>query len=222
MLNENVDTTQLEKGSTLTDYEPYKEQSFDLDLPFELCKKEDYKNKIYPLNGKWYFEKNIKKILLDGSESLVYGYSQVLDKVVRIDVRNILINSKALSSNKMLCDKFISVYSDNSDYEHCRNLDSSYIDTVSFYINKSRLSDISSSEKIMESFIELLQNNHIIIEYLLDSAETIEITENNYPTLYNQLNNIKLFEGVNHITITNESGLDVEFDIEYYKDWKLD
>ena len=196
-------------------------KNYNIDLPV-LCKIGNYKDKIYPSNGKWYFEKNKKKILLDGSESLVYGYSEVLDKVVRIDVRNILINSKAISSNKMLCDKFISVYSDNSDYEHCRNLDSNYIDTVSFYINKSRLSDISSSEKIMESFIELLQNNHIIIEYLLDNAETIEITENNYPTLYNQLNNIKLYEGVNHITMTNESGLDVEFDIEYYKNWKLD
>lgn len=67
-----------------------------------------------------------------------------------------------------------------------------------------------------------LSTHNTIVYYILNTPTTEEITESNYPTLYNQLNNIKLFEGVNHITMTNESGLDVEFDVEYYKDWKLD
>ena len=67
-----------------------------------------------------------------------------------------------------------------------------------------------------------LSTHNTIVYYVLATPTTEEITESNYPTLYNQLNNIKLFEGVNHITMTNERGLDVEFDITYYKDWKLD
>ena len=86
-----------------------------------------------------------------------------------------------------------------------------------FAILKSRLSTPNT-----EGFKAWLGTHNTIAYYVLATPTTEEITENNYPTLYNQLNNIKLFEGVNHITMTNERGLDVEFDITYYKDWKLD
>lgn len=59
---------QIEKGSQATSYAPYK-------TPIELCKIGDYKDRIYPLNGKWYLEKNIGKVVLNGSETNWSYYS---------------------------------------------------------------------------------------------------------------------------------------------------
>ena len=84
-----------------------------------------------------------------------------------------------------------------------------------FYLSNTSISSVKDIKN-------WLSTHNTIVYYVLATPTTTEITKNNYPTLYNQLNNIKLFEGVNHITMTNERGLDVEFDITYYKDWKLD
>jgi hypothetical protein len=89
---------------------------------------------------------------------------------------------------------------------------------VCWFMLDTSQSDFSS----IDNWKSWLSTHNVEVYYVLATPTTEEITESNYPTLYNQLNNIKLFEGVNHITMTNESSLDVEFDITYYKDWKLD
>lgn len=80
----------------------------------------------------------------------------------------------------------------------------------------------STNAEAKTALLNKMSDKTMICYYVLATPTTTEITESNYPTLYEQLNNIKLYEEVNHLTFTNESGLDVEFDIEYYKDWKLD
>ena len=199
---------QLEENSTATDYEPF----YDINL----CKIEDYKDRIYPLNGKWYLEKNIEKVVLNGSESWVLP--QTNTNTLRFNCEQGLINGLDTSTMKIISNKFVNgkSSSDNDDYEHIRSAVKSYPSMIVICINKSRL----SSQNI-NGFKTWLSNNNVTVYYIATPITT-EIIESNYPTLYNQLNNIKLYEGVNHLTFTNESGLDVEFDIEYYKDWKLD
>lgn len=48
--------------ATISDYTPYK-------TPIELCKIGNYQDKIYKDSGKWYLEKQIGKVVLNGSES---------------------------------------------------------------------------------------------------------------------------------------------------------
>lgn len=61
---------QLELGSTATDYEPYQGQEFPIDLgSIELAKVGTYQDRIYKDGEKWYVEKQIGKVVLDGSES---------------------------------------------------------------------------------------------------------------------------------------------------------
>lgn len=199
---------QIEEGSTATDYEPY----YDINL----CKIENYKDRIYPLNGKWYLQKKTNKIILNGSES--WTLPQTNTNTLRFNCEQGLINGLDASIIKIISNKFVNGKSpsDNDDYEHIKSAVKGFPNMIAICINKSRL----SSQNI-DGFKTWLSNNNVTVYYIATPITT-EITESNYPTLYNQLNNIKLYEGVNHITMTNESGLDVEFDIEYYKNWKLD
>ena len=202
---------QVEKGTASSDYEPYKEQSFDLDLPsgVELCKIGDYRDKIYPSNGKWYLEKKISKVVLDGTQTINQ------------------INTTQTNTTRVMYQNFVQGKSSSIDLycSHLAGVINWNVDTEGMYINNTDLVFRMNKTTIGTTIAEInnwLSNNNVTLEYTLATPITTEITESNYPTLYEQLNNIKLFEGVNHITMTNESGLDVEFDIEYYKDWKLD
>lgn len=65
-----IGNIQLEVGSQATTYEPYKGQTYEVNLgSIELCKIGDYQDGIYKNNGNWYLHKEIHKIILDGSES---------------------------------------------------------------------------------------------------------------------------------------------------------
>ena len=56
---------QLEEGD-----QPHQSQSYPINLgDIELCKIGDYQDRIYKDNGKWYIEKQIGKVVLNGSES---------------------------------------------------------------------------------------------------------------------------------------------------------
>lgn len=59
---------QLELGSVATPYEPY-------GTPYELAKIGNYQDRIYKTNGKWYIEKQVGKVVLDGTETWLGGDS---------------------------------------------------------------------------------------------------------------------------------------------------
>ena len=62
---------QVELGETATDYQPYQSQSYTINLgSTELCKIGDYQDRIYQDEGTWYIEKQIGKVVLDGTQSL--------------------------------------------------------------------------------------------------------------------------------------------------------
>ena len=209
-LQEVLDSIQIEENSTASTYETYKEQSFGIDLPIgiELCKIDTYKDRIYPLNGKWYLEKNIGKVVLDGSENWI-AVNTISYSIAKSDISNWGVS--AYDTTLWKNTHFTKVSAQQSSTQGTAWVGNNYINF-----------NYDNSNSNITSFKTWLSTHNTTVYYVLATPITTEITESNYPTLYNQLNNIKLFEGVNHITMTNESGLDVEFDIEYYKDWKLD
>ena len=220
--NKNVTNIQIESGSSATTYDPYQSQSYAINLgDIELCKIGNYKDYIFKntqdsphydntlIEDAWYLNKQIGKVVLDGSE--IGWSSRAFPDNNYLSVKRTLNNN----ANGGYCDNFISNNQYDVVLEHMTI--SKQWQECAFAILKSRLSTPNT-----EGFKAWLGTHNTIAYYVLATPTTEEITENNYPTLYNQLNNIKLFEGVNHITMTNESGLDVDFDITYYKDWKLD
>lgn len=228
---ESVEWVELDLGNTTpTTHTPYISQTYPISLGnIELCKIGDYKDRIYPLNGKWYLEKKIGKVVLNGSESGWDSWYTIGDDIGFYNYLNAAIakgNIESEINGKGYCNMFSEATTKNDiqnglveKYKICGTQGNSYL---AIGISKTKLSDYSTKALAIASFKTWLGINKPILYYVLATPTTEEITESNYPTLYNQLNNIKLFEGVNHITMTNESGLDVEFDITYYKDWKLD
>ena len=168
-----------------------------------------------PFGKVWYLEKKIEKVTLDNS--LSYARANATDgyRFTCDVISNVILKPETIGTiGSLLSDKLVSI-SANGTYNSINGIGIAASGNLVLYY--SEVKNYTSNE-----FKEWVGNNNIIVYYVLKTPITTEITESNYPTLYNQLNNIKLYEGVNHLTFTNESGLDVEFDIEYYKDWKLD
>ena len=70
----DLDTLQIELGSTATTYEPYQGQSYTVNLgSTELCKIGTYQDYIYKSGGNWYKHAVIGKAVLDGTESWSNG-----------------------------------------------------------------------------------------------------------------------------------------------------
>lgn len=67
-VNLSITNIQLEKGSTATSFAPYF-------APIELAKIGNYQDRIYKDSGKWYIEKQVGKVVLDGTESTLYATS---------------------------------------------------------------------------------------------------------------------------------------------------
>ena len=64
-LSNYVLKAQLKKDTSTTEYEPHQEQTYPINLgSMELCKIGDYQDRIYKDNGKWYVEKNTRKLEL--------------------------------------------------------------------------------------------------------------------------------------------------------------
>lgn len=83
--SQNAKDIMFEVGSTNHDYVEYGIE------PLELCKIEDYQDKIYKNNNNWYIEKNVNKIVLNGEESwstysttdnYYYFYTNTYDNVI--------------------------------------------------------------------------------------------------------------------------------------------
>ena len=73
----NIDNVgiQLEKGSSASSFEPYQEQSYEVNLgDIELCKIGDYQDYIYKSGGKWYVRKEVGKISSYAGETISTNY----------------------------------------------------------------------------------------------------------------------------------------------------
>ena len=63
---------QLELGNSASSFEPYQGREFPIDLgSLELAKIGNYQDRIYKNDEKWYVEKQVGKVVLDGTETWV-------------------------------------------------------------------------------------------------------------------------------------------------------
>ena len=180
---------QLEKGNQATTYEPYQSQSYEINLgDIELCKIGDYQDRIYKNNGKWYLEKQIGKVVLDGSETgwhtsslSVTGYkSYYVDSSVRI--------YPYTSGNK--CNYFEFKTYD----EWIGLLEATFIEVTAQAIGIRVLETLAPT---LEDFKTWLSTHNTIVYYVLVTPTTTEITDT---SLINQLESIELIEGTNNIS----------------------
>lgn len=188
---------QLEKGSTATTYEPYQSQSYTIDLDdVELCKIEDYKDKIYNDDNdkKWYLRKYIAKVILNGTETWkrttvsATNSSAFWNQYTNL---NIPVGTYA----KKYCDRFEyqnAIWSSSTPNHLAEN--NSYTSDLSILFNVD--STIAST---LEQWATWLGTNNTTVYYILAEPTTTEITNE---ALIEQLEAVKLLSGTqNNFTI---------------------
>lgn len=196
----NIDSIQFEEGNTSTDYESY--------YDYELCKIGDYKDKIVNVNGTWKIEKNIGKIVLNGSENWVKrsDISTITTSCFRTDysseVSANMVNGTILLSNMFTC------LNNTNDVEHFR-----YIGAVNYrlqlFINKSRLSSDDST-----GLKTWLSTHNTTVYYPLATPTTETITNTNLISGLNAL--YEFYVNSSTVTISNNSEIPLEVLLEYY------
>ena len=196
---------QIEEGSTTTNYEEY------YDYKLAKIPNTDYKNRIYKNNGNWYFEENVKRVVLDGSEN--WGYGNITNVFYTTSITNYAINNNIPLSNYYTG---ISNVSGASDMGSKNNNTISFINvsgenTPRFYIKDTRYTSASDTSNLKT----WLSSNNLEMWYILDNSVTTQITNT---TLINQLEVISVHTGTNIITISNSNNIIPEIEITRLKE----
>lgn len=185
----------LQEGSQATPYEPY--------YDYELCKIGDSQDVIYKENNKWYVDKYIEKVVLNGSESwstrtggTTYAYT--------------LSNFFDSSNREGLCDYFKYVRAGASNTQNTECIASAGTNkTLNIFTNNTNLDTVSNLKT-------WLSTHNTSVYYVLSTSETTEITETNLINQLEAIYNAKLQSGTNTITQT-PSNLPFYLNFQYYE-----
>ena len=204
---------QLEEGSVATEYEPYKENAYQLNLGnIELCKIGDYEDVPFKNvvgdenynaeleNGAWYKKKVFDKEILDnntvinsvaqstGNPDYTYVYSNILDNKVKLNANTLFMcDCFRTHTGKMIKSTQV-----NTDSINISNSDKDML--LRFMILTSRLT--GQTNAAVKAFFNSIKP---VLYYELREPVYEKITD---PTLISQLealNKFKWFKGVNHI-----------------------
>lgn len=193
---------QIEEGSTTTNYEEY--------YDYKLAKMPDtnYKNRIYRNNGNWYFEENVEKYIIDGSESWTTqsaysGYYRYMF-VLMENYKNDNLSYGVVGMNSHFIQR---ITQPHGDYEYLY-LQAANNNLLSVYIQIKNLSTIAN-------FKTWLSENNVVVWYVLANPVTTQITNT---TLINQLEAISVHTGTNIITISNDNNIIPEIEITRLKE----
>lgn len=197
---------QIEISDKPTPYEPYTEQTVQIALDEPLRGIGDYKDvltkdgvvrKIAP------YEVNLND-LRDG------GYSKTNTVMFSVKVQNKTVGY-ASSKPSILCNilpdcalQMSNIY--NNDKE-CIAVGGGI---VLFRVNKSRLKDMSSFEATKQSFIELMADKKMIVEYALETPVTEPLPE----SVQQQLQALHSENGTTHVFVDSgevECGINIEY-----------
>lgn len=175
---------QIELGTSSTTFENYVSQTYPINLGnIELCKISTYQDRIYKRNDKWYLEKNIGKITLNGSEeweafsNVNYEYQLVLFDGATTDTDNQYF--PAICSN-YINRNVASTLLNNYEFSHFSTKPTPSSTQRKRYV-RFRNNEITT----LQNWKNNLESNNSIIYIPLATPTTTEITN---ATLVNQLN----------------------------------
>ena len=186
---------QLELGSTATAYEPYQGQEFEVDLgSIELAKIGTYQDRIYKDGEKWYVEKQIGKVVLNGSED-GWGLSgNTANNQYFLNLAGFPEEYNPV--NKVMSD-FFSVAPQNTAYDY------KTIVGIGGWINSGgqiRIAfDTSIVDRNLASFKSWLSTHPTTVYYALATPTTTEITNQSLIDQLEALASATLGYGVNNI-----------------------
>ncbi|MBQ4123561.1 hypothetical protein IJD44_07590 [bacterium] len=203
---------QVEKGDTATSYEePIEKETFELDLgTTELCKIVDENNNVVAQDravykdGKWQFEKNIRKILLDGSQAWVKSsYSDDVFLCVYLKNPAANVRPENIVNDKLPIGDYVSVL----DKEVIKN-DKQF---------KLRILVSRLKENSVQGLQDYLVSNPITIYSPMIEATYEDCTPAQSEVL-DKLYKLNLQQGTNNIIVESENGVTTELQLTYMQD----
>ena len=213
-----LDTFQLEEGSTVSDYVPHEEQNISLTLPegMKLCKIGDVSDYFYKENGKWYKHEVIKKIVLTGNENWIY-YTSIGEPYFFYtpDYTNIIKN-KIVDNSIILCNYF-----QNRGKAYKPSGQGIFVNAdFSGKIENGNLSVTTYDwGNDVETFKQFLREKKPEVYFAVKEPTEIEITDETLIAQLDAMQNIRTYKPVTHISSSNETPATVN--ITYVKDSKL-
>ena len=176
-----IQNIQLEKGSSASSYAEYK-------TPIELCKIGNYQDRIYKNGNKWYLEKKIGKVVLNGGSSESWslytspvGYQYAYSNFTTNGAKTLYSNyfSNVISNTwGSLTNNAIMVHPSNNS------------------IFRIRCDDITT----VADWRTWLGTHNTSVYYVLATPTTTEITDTE---LISQLESIELLEGLNNVSVVS-------------------
>jgi len=197
---------QLELGSQASAYEPYKGQSYEINLgSIELCKIGTYQDRIYKENGKWWLEKQTGKVVLNGSETWT-GWQQ---------------SGGFYRANTILDGSY--VFTD--DARHPTRVQSSHFTSsttnnygIVFQYRAETLFYPQSGITSLADFKTWLASNPTTVYYVLATPTTTEITNEEVLEGLEAIGDATLYVGANNIYTDTPSALPT-LEVDYPTDY---
>lgn len=191
---------QLELGNQATSYQAFTEQEFEIDLgSIELAKVGTYKDRIYKDGGKWYIEKQVGKVVLDGSESFwsTYGTNTSIPAY------------NAEISNCYQAPQTSTVFDGLSDHYSPMSQGRIYaqdIDGVSYRVNRSAILIKNIQCSNIATFKTWLSTHPTTVYYALATPTVTEITDQTLIDQLEALVNVSIATGIHNIFTEVASG----------------
>ena len=188
----NVNTIQIELGSTATPYTPHQEQTQIVSLgDIELCKIGNYQDYLYKSNDKWYKKGNVLKYDKNTLKNLVWNVTANGDyKAFWTQNNNLYVVGQKYSNLFSYENKSFREATDN---KICENANTQAI-LLLFNTNVANTID---------EWKTWLQSNNLVVYLMRKTPQDIEITNE---TLIEQLDNLEKLKSYNGITNINCSG----------------
>ena len=184
-----LENVQIEEGTVATEYEPYKESRTKITLPCQLEKVGDVADRIVCKDGVWGVEKNIKTVILDGSE--FWGKNGESDSSVRFSMhRNNNVNYDLVpDKNVILSDMYVKQnVAWHTEIEGIEN----GVNELSIRVSRTRLSTHD-----VEGFKKWLKTNNILVKYQTQTSQFI-------PLPHDQQVKLRTFADRTHISFDTE------------------
>ena len=207
-------TIQLEKGSSVSSFEPYQGQEFTIDLgSIELAKIGTYQDRIYKDSGKWYIEKQVGKVVLDGTETWTLNESGTGYVRFTTTISDI-ITSFSNTTKYTFSDHFVS--STQTETVNA-NADANRVCVVSN--GRLLFKTLDTSLNTVAKWQTWLGTHNTIVYYALATPTTTEITNEALIAQLEALESASLYLGLNNIGTETQNAMPT-LDIGYYTSYE--
>lgn len=226
---EILDSIQIKRGSTAATYKPYWEQIHTLNLETtELCAIKDTNGNVVAhdrtvyRNGKWQWEKKIKKLVLTGKEywnksnttTVAYYAPNLINDV---DTSTISLWGGDVVANAI--SNYFTMVSPAKIFANieacCLNGPGDLVVRLGFGLNTDITTVALLQKWLAQKYTE---GNPVVIYYILATPEYTDCTAEQSAVLDKLYNNFKLSKGTNNIIVETDNGVGVNMQLDYMQD----